>query len=158
MGCKVNKKYLLYWGNILLLAVNIAFVVVLLLQREAEKLEIDHTISSKFLQRELNFTPEQNLHIMGLDSLIQRRYYRILSLLSQERYHLLEELAKPEPSPEVINRIANSVGRLHRGMKIQTARHLINVKQVCTPEQAKKLEDIFKELIEIERTNLPDKE
>ena len=64
---------------------------------------------------------------------------------------MLNELAKPNPSTEELNKIATSVGHLHKALKTQTARHLLNIKKVCTPEQSKKLEKMFIDLLEINK-------
>ena len=39
----------------------------------------------------------------------------------------------------------------HKALKTQTARHLLNIKKVCTPEQSKKLEKMFIDLLEINK-------
>ena len=64
---------------------------------------------------------------------------------------MLIDLAKPNPSLEELNKIATSVGHLHKALKTQTARHLLNIKKVCTPEQSKKLEKMFIDLLEINK-------
>lgn len=150
---RINKKHLLYWGNIIFLALNTAIFVSLYFNRgeSVRQAEIDNTISNDFLRKELGFTEEQYNLITEMDSLVQLRYQKVLHLLCRERYKMLNELAKPEPSVEELGRIATSIGRLHRAMKIQTIHHLLNIKKVCNPEQLEKLDNIFMELLEINK-------
>ena len=138
---KMNKKYLIYWVNIILLMLNTALLVFFCFTPEKTiyKNE-DSTISNEFLRKELDFTDEQYKLINELDKDVLRRHQTVLKLLCQRRYQMLNELAKPNPSTEELNKIATSVGHLHKALKTQTARHLLNIKKVCTPEQSKKLE------------------
>ena len=139
---KINKKYLIYWVNIILLMLNTALLVFFCFTPEKTiyKNE-DSTISNEFLRKELDFTDEQYKLINELDSIVLRRHQTVLKLLCQRRYQMLNELAKPNPSLEELNKIATSVGHLHKALKTQTARHLLNIKKVCTPERAEKCTD-----------------
>lgn len=149
---KMNKKYLIYWVNIILLMLNTALLVFFCFtpDKTVYKNE-DSTISNEFLREELNFTDEQYKLINELDKDVLRRHQTVLKLLCQRRYQMLNELAKPNPSTEELNKIATSVGHLHKALKTQTARHLLNTKKVCTPEQSKKLEKMFIDLLEINK-------
>lgn len=88
---------------------------------------------------------------MELDKQVLKRHETVLKLLCQNRYRLLHELAKPEPSMEELTNTARSVGFLHRALKKQTIYHLLNVKKICTPEQSKKLNKIFIDILEIDK-------
>ena len=57
---KMNKKYLIYWVNIILLMLNTALLVFFCFtpDKTVYKNE-DSTISNEFLREELNFTDEQ---------------------------------------------------------------------------------------------------
>ena len=142
---KINKKYLIYWVNIILLMLNTALLVFFCFTPEKTiyKNE-DSTISNEFLRKELDFTDEQYKLINELDSIVLRRHQTVLKLLCQRRYQMLNELAKPNPSLEELNKIATSVGHLHKALKTQTARHLLNIKKVCTPEQSKTRKNVHR--------------
>ena len=103
----MNKKYLIYWVNIILLMLNTALLVFLLFypDKTVYKNE-DSTISNEFLREELNFTDEQYKLINELDKDVLRRHQTVLKLLCQRRYQMLNELAKPNPSTEELNKIA----------------------------------------------------
>ena len=148
----INKKYLIYWVNIILLMVNTALIVFFCFtpEKTVYKNE-DSTISNEFLRQELGFTDEQYELINELDKDVLEKHQLVLKLLCQRRYQMLNELAKSNPSMEELNKIASSVGHLHKALKTQTARHLLNIKKVCTPEQSKKLEKMFIDLLEINK-------
>ena len=146
----VKKRYWIYWLNIVFLVANTAFFVFTFLdngQRKADKRKI---ISNVFLKKELKLSDEQYTLLCDMDSIVQERYERVLKLLCRNRYMLMSELAKPQPSVERLNKLARSVGFLHAALKTQTSRHLLNIKKICNPEQSQKLEQIFRELLEID--------
>lgn len=91
---KINKKYLIYWVNIILLMLNTALLVFFCFTPEKTiyKNE-DSTISNEFLRKELDFTDEQYKLINELDSIVLRRHQTVLKLLCQRRYQMLNELA-----------------------------------------------------------------
>lgn len=72
-----------------------------------------------------------------MDKDVLRRHQTVLKLLCQRRYQMLNELAKPNPSTEELNKIATSVGHLHKALKTQTARHLLNIKRYAPQNNRK---------------------
>ena len=56
----INKKYLIYWVNIIMLMVNTALIVLFCFtpEKTVYKNE-DSTISNEFVRQELGFTDEQ---------------------------------------------------------------------------------------------------
>ena len=148
---RITKKHLFYWVNIAFLILNTAFFVFLFLSRCDRNVMEDSSISNDFLRKELKLTNEQCERIVAMDSMVQRRYQKVLLLLCQERYKMMEELAKPDPSEEKLHSISVTIGHLHQALKVQTFRHLLNIKRICTPEQSKKLNKIFTDMLEINK-------
>lgn len=148
-----SKNRLFYWCNIIFLMINTALFVFLCsnTNREQPTETNSQELSLEFLRDELELTSEQFAQLMEMDRQVLKRHETVLKLLCQNRYRLLHELAKPEPSMEELNNIARSVGFLHRALKKQTVYHLLNVKKICTPEQSKKLNKIFIEILEIDK-------
>lgn len=148
-----SKNRLFYWCNIIFLMINTALFVFLCsnTNREQPTETNSQELSLEFLRDELELTSEQFTQLMEMDRQVLKRHETVLKLLCQNRYRLLNELAKPEPSMEELNNTARSVGFLHRALKKQTVYHLLNVKKICTPEQTKKLNKIFIEILEIDK-------
>lgn len=87
---------------------------------------------------------------MDADREIQYKYQIVLKLLCQNRYRLLNELAKPYPSEIQMDSLAEMIGFLHRALKKQTIEHLMNIKKTCTPEQTGRLNDIFRQMLDMD--------
>jgi Spy/CpxP family protein refolding chaperone len=62
------------------------------------------------------------------------------------RNEMLEELAKPVSDSSYLKSLADSVGMLHSDLKKITSRYYLDIKNICTPEQQKQLELIFREV------------
>ena len=81
---KINKKYLIYWVNIILLMLNTALLVFFCFTPEKTIYKNEaSTISNEFLRKELDFTDEQYKLINELDSIVLRRHQTVLKLLSK---------------------------------------------------------------------------
>ena len=86
---KMKKKYLIYWGNIILLMLNTALLVFFCFTPEKTiyKNE-DSTICNEFHDIDKDFTDEQYKLINELDSIVLRRHQTVLKLLCQRRYQM----------------------------------------------------------------------
>lgn len=148
-----SKNKLFYWFNIIFLMINTAFFVFLWpnMHGTPPPESKSQELNLEFLKEELALTDQQYAQLLEMDRQVLKRHQTVLKLLCQNRYRLLNELAKPEPSMEELNNTARSVGFLHRALKKQTIYHLLNVKKICTPEQTKKLNKIFIEILEIDK-------
>lgn len=147
---KVKRRYWIYWFNLIFLVANTAFFVFTFMGSGQRKTDERKIISNEFLRKELKLSDAQYTSLCEMDSKVQERYERVLKLLCRNRYRLMSELAKPQPSVEQLNKLAKSIGFMHAALKTQTSRHLLNIKKICDPEQSRKLEQIFKELLEID--------
>lgn len=97
-----SKNKLFYWFNIIFLMVNTALLV-FLWQNTSREQPVENTsqeLNMEFLREELELTNEQYAQLMELDKQVLKRHETVLKLLCQNRYRLLHELAKPEPSME----------------------------------------------------------
>ncbi len=145
-----NKNKLFYRFNIIFLMINTAFFVFLWPNITQKTTVSQHKpqFNLEFLKEELTLTDEQFSTLTEMDRQILKKNETILRLLCQNRYRILHELAKSNPSMKELNNTASSAGFLHRTLKKQTIYHLLNVKKICTPEQSKKLDKIFIEILE----------
>lgn len=148
-----SKNKLFYWFNIIFLMINTAFFVFLWpnMNSTPPPENKSQELNLEFLKEELALTDQQYAQLLEMDRQVLKRHQTVLKLLCQNRYRLLNELAKPKPSMEELHNTARSVGFLHRALKKQTIYHLLNVKKICTPEQTKKLNKIFIEILEIDK-------
>ena len=106
--------------------------------------------SDAFLKDALNLTEEQYEEISRMDQKIFRVYQNILDMQCASNFRLMELLSSKNPDPHAMDSIAKQIGHLHAGLKRQTIRHFMNIKSICTEEQSLLLEQLIKEMMNLE--------
>ena len=154
-GTEENRKHYsgLSWVNILLLTVNVCFLVAFVWYFVTSDTKLDSRMksnSNEFLKDELNLTQDQYDQLNLLDKDNFEKTQVVLKLLCEQRNELLAEISKEEPSRERLNEITKETGYLHRGLNHQSVQHLLNIKEICTPEQKERMNEIFRELIGVD--------
>ena len=146
-----------------LLATNIALVLILLISNNSKnkfdgnRNHIPHKQyerrSAKFqmhLAEELNMTKEQKekLSVLGMNFHNQKRELnKNLRILKTEYF---VKIAEEKPDETELIRLADSIGNIHVSMMILDHKHYQNIKSICTKQQAKKLDSLGKNLIQMQ--------
>jgi Spy/CpxP family protein refolding chaperone len=99
--------------------------------RTANILGFDNEQRQSFNEMELNYRTE----LAGLTQNMQNIEANILT-----------ELSKNEPDKTVLQQYAAETGIIQAKIKQLTIDHFLNIKKVCTPEQAKNLDSLFNEM------------
>lgn len=138
--------------NIVLLVANITIIGALFFNNSRVVQEKDlnyQTNTDEFIRKELGFTDDQYVEYLKLNKAAITGYKRNEELTCINHYHFLLELSKENPSRSKIDSLCRLNGRLHTGLKVFTARHFLNIKSICTPEQEIKLQELIKEMLHI---------
>lgn len=150
MKNKENNLTRFYRLNIVLLAINIAILVIWFMVSASSSVDPKLKLNSnEFLKDELKLNQIQFDSINRLDEINFGHYQRILRLLCANRKILMQEVSKPSIDKDKINKITLRIGHLHTALKRQTVKHLLNIKKVCNKEQKDKLKILFEELLEV---------
>lgn len=138
--------------NIILLVTNITIFCAIYLSHSgfhAEKNLNYQTNTHEFIKKELGFSEAQYQEYLTLNEKVMKGYRRNEELTCINHYDFLLELSKPEPSLAILDSISRANGRLHTGLKVFTARHFLNIKSICTPQQEIELQQLIKEMLQI---------
>lgn len=139
-----------YRLNIVLLAINIAILVIWLMVSASSSVDPKLKLNSnEFLKEELELSKVQFDSINKLDHINFEHYQRILRLLCSNRRLLLREVSKKCPNKDSIKVITLHIGHLHTALKRQTVNHLLNIRKVCNKDQQEKLRILFEEVLEV---------
>lgn len=100
-----------------------------------------------FMMREIGFDHEQRQQ-MG----INRRNFRndvapVMDDLRDLNAELVNEVMKSEPDTLKLQQLCSEIGYLHARMKLKTMHHLLDIKQIATPEQNEKLMYFYQEML-----------
>jgi len=139
--------------NIVLLVANITIIGAFFISNSKSKEDYKglnyQTNTNEFIKKELGFSDEQYEKYLELNDKIMNGYKRNEEITCQNHYQFLLELAKDEPSLYKLDSISRASARIYAGHKTYTARHFLNIKSLCTPEQDKKLQQLIKEMLHI---------
>lgn len=148
------KFKILYWAVIFLALLNISTIVTFFISSknsipEEDSIIIDpesSPLSGSYVRSELNFDQAQ------LDFYrVQSREFRhkangTINSLNLYKNKLSQEIDKESPNREKTKIYSDSIGIAHANLKEITTDFYINLRQICTPEQATKLAKIFRPL------------
>jgi hypothetical protein len=106
-----------------------------------------NTRGPAFLFKELGFDDEQQKAFMESRERFRNDAQPLFMEIRKLNTDMMDEIVKENPDISKLDTISNQIGDLHRRVKQLTARHLLEVKSVATPDQKEKLGFFFRELI-----------
>ncbi len=108
-------------------------------------------------KEKLGFTKEKEDTL----KIMQKKYWEqsreVMVQLHQKRVLIMDEFSKPDTDSTKLYLLAEETGDLHTQLKKLTINHMLEMKSVCTEEQFKFLDGMFrKRMMEDERKFRPD--
>jgi Spy/CpxP family protein refolding chaperone len=102
--------------------------------------------SGRYFRDELNLTEEQMDKFSQFNPVFRQAARAINIKLSEIRHEMLVEMAGKISDENKLNHLSDSIGYLHASLKKTTYRYYLSFKNICTPEQQQKLEQLFGEM------------
>ncbi len=90
------------------------------------------------MYQKLSATPEQQNAILALDQEFIKEKNRLCMQLCQSRYGLAQLLRRPEVTQKGLDEKTAEIASVQLAMERAAAAHVLKVKEMLTPEQAKK--------------------
>jgi len=142
--------------NIILLIANISVLIAVqfFFPGNTTNENVSHNLNyqmetNHFLKEELDFTDAQYQKYLEMNQQVTEHYQGISEVMCKNHNKYLMELSKPNPSLKAIDSLSRVIGYVHVGLKKYTARHFLNIKSICNPEQEEKLENLIKDMLNI---------
>lgn len=111
-----------------------------------ERIEGDaEKFSGGYFRDQLNFSEEQMDKFRGFNPRFRRDAREITYNLANLRKEMLLEMSRENPDSTHVVQIADSIGILHRNLKLITFDYYENIKLISDSSQRTKLEQLFKE-------------
>ncbi len=158
---KTNNSYkFLIWTIVVLVILNLTTIGTIIYnryrfskqmsyaasrQRMNEKRSVQY--SGRFFREKLNFSPEQMEKFSAYNPAFRQGVQKINFELVKKRNQMLRELSLNEVDTLKLNQLSDSIGVMHASLKKMTYRYYLDLKEICEPEQEKKLERMFMELL-----------
>ncbi len=80
-----------------------------------------------------------------------RTYNLVLDMMCETNVAMIEELARPESDPAVLDSLAKKIGVLNTSLRRHTSDYFVNLKAICNDDQQQKLTLIFKQMMQLEQ-------
>lgn len=110
--------------------------------------QTNHGRSGKFfLQKELNLNPQQEVKYKEYRVNFFSESKEIFGQLELKRTAMIAEMARVLPDTVKLYKYSDEIGALHASLKRLQIKHLLELKNICTPEQNVKLDSLYQRLI-----------
>jgi hypothetical protein len=148
-----KSNRILLWFNLILLLVIISAVSTFFVMKASDK-KADDTSgvinSMDLLRKELNLSKEQYKKVLVENDRTVRTYNIVLDMMCETNVAMIEELAKKDSDPEVLDSLARKIGTLSTSLRRHTTDYFMNLKSICDEEQQRQLTVIFKRMMQLE--------
>jgi len=152
-----NRHTLLVWSVIILALMNITTFITIgyhvYKTNQTEKiagtkntklLETDAVqFSGRYFRDQLGLTDGQMDKFREFNPEFRQQALDITIHLAEDRQEMLDEMVSSSPDTVKLNQLSREIGNLHRSLKVLTYRYYLDMKNLCTPEQQIKLENLF---------------
>jgi Spy/CpxP family protein refolding chaperone len=144
-----DKNRLTFWILILLVIINVSALVTFYVANrkvDSNTLPSADVKPGAALQSELSLSPDQNSKVSEINTTYKAGSESIISSIKQKKAELLDELSKENTDTNKINTILNELGIRQNQLQHANIKQFLDLKKVCTPEQTRKLSQIYSEL------------
>ncbi|MFA5587547.1 MAG: periplasmic heavy metal sensor [Bacteroidales bacterium] len=148
-----NKYRILVWVIVILVATNLSMGFSflyhkqqdkkLLEQTEQEAVELPAQQRTRFFREQLNLQPQQMNAFRELNREFNRTAWQINHQLESLRIEMVTEMGSQTPDKIKLEAISKKIGELHTRLKNETIDYYLAMKEACTDEQQKRLNEIF---------------
>lgn len=142
-----NKKNLIIIAIAVLLIINVAAIsTVLFLTYKKPTLPQKQSIESiRGARKNLKLSADQKDAFEILQKDYQEKTKDVFVEMHQKRVMMMDEFSKEDPDSMLLYELAKQAGLLHQELKMLTINHLLDLKGICTKEQFKYLEGMFRQ-------------
>lgn len=147
----MNKNNKLFWAVILLLVLNVTTISTIIFQNRSVSgptncLRVASEgckLTGKNIDRQLGFNTKQMEAFKEANSVFAPRSCMILCRLDSLKNEMFNELHQDPSDSLRLDSLAVMIGDQHTALKRETILFYKEIQKVCTPEQKKKLQDVF---------------
>jgi len=145
----LSKNRILFWILIFLVLVNISVLAgyFVVFRNSANKAIPETTAKPGWaLQKELSLTPDQIDKVQAINHEYKTSSEPIILNIQKTKAKLLDELAKENTDTLLMTKLAEDVNLEQKKLQMANIHQFLDLKKVCSPEQTKKLSQIYSDL------------
>ena len=144
-----NNNRTVFWILIFLVLINItalATYFVFIRKPASESMPVSGLKPGIALRQELSLAPGQSLKVNKINESYQASSEPIVVAIREKKAILLEELSKENTDISLVEKLANDIVTEQKKLQMANIKQFLDLKKVCTPEQTRKLSQIYSEL------------
>lgn len=145
-----SKNRLVFWIFIVLILINVSALVTFYFYstrvKEVPACCSEEEKSQRALSNELGLTDGQSATVAEINNAYREKARPIAMSIRETRELILAELEKATPDTAMITQWARSIATLQMGMQQQNIKQYLELKKVCTPQQAQRLSSLYRDL------------
>ena len=144
-----DKNRLAFWILIFLVIINVSALVTFFVAKpkvNTSEIKPAETRPGAALQAELSLAPDQNIKVNEINSAYKASSEPIIISIKEKKAELLEELSKENTDTNRIKVILHDLDIRQNNLQQANIKQFLALKKICTPEQTRKLSQIYSEL------------
>lgn len=144
-----HKNRMLFWSLIFLIIVNVSALATyfFLPGKQSQNLcSNDPDSPNCVLHEQLNLTGEQYELVDAINKDYQAISRPISTQIKDLRSSIVDELESREPDTALINELIEEISSLQMQLHRENINHYLDLKEVCDPDQALRLSNLYREL------------
>lgn len=147
-----TNRILLWLNLILILVITSAVVTFLAMKSSGEKQTNNQGVinSMDMLRKELSLSDDQYRKVLVENDKTVRLYNIVFDMMCETNVAMIEELAKQDSDPAVLDSLSRKVGILSSSLRRHTTDYFMNLKSICNDDQQKELTEIFKRMMQLD--------
>ncbi len=141
-----NNNRTVFWILIFLVLINItALATYFVYMRKPinEPMQVSELKRGIVLRQELSLTPDQSLAVNKINAAYQASSEPIIEAIREKKAEMLDELAKENTDSVILAKLANDMVIEQKKLQMANIKQFLDLKKVCTHEQALKLAQIY---------------
>lgn len=145
----LQKNRLLFWTLLFLVVVNLSALATYFLFPQKPAIVACSEGPMRpgcALHMELDLTEEQIGQVDNINAGYQEVSRPVSEKIKELRAAILDELASDNPDTSAIQRISAEISTLQSQLHNENIKHYLDLKKVCTPEQARLLSNLYRDL------------
>ena len=140
-----------FWGMIFMIVLNGAVLITFFIRSQPEESVPSQdcrqgNAAGTALIEELGLTGEQKTRVLAINEQYRSSAEPVAGEIRDNRGKILSELEAEKPDTILIRQCIDTIARLQADIQLKNIQQYLDLKEVCTPEQALRLSAIYRNL------------
>lgn len=142
-----SNNRVLFWILMFLVLVNISVLAgYFIIFRNPVNPSVSTSRPGWALKKELSLTAEQTVKVQAINAAYKAAADPLIQNIQETKAGLLNELSRESTDTSVVSDLSNQISIAQKKLQSVNINQFLDLKKVCSPEQTKKLAQIYAEM------------